>query len=289
MMFRVTVGWVFVLVAGSAFAQAPAEPLRFKWQAGQVLHYSVEQVTTVTETTLDETTNQPVVAGTLTRMSLTKRWEVKAIDPAGIATLELSIAAMKQELTRPGAIDKDGKPTVIKTLLDSATPEGKQQMEAYLNKPVMTVKLDTLGRVVEATAPGGSVERVRAELPFRISLPESLPAGGTWDRSFSIKLNPPLGTGEKHDATQSYTTKPVKDGLAVFGVTTALKNPPKDPAEMPPLVPMLWTGDVYFEPATGRYIGARLTVKTEVANHQGEKTKFAYESQYSESLVAKSQ
>ncbi len=286
-MVRLTVGWVLVLVAGSAFAQAPAEPLRFKWQAGQVLHYSVEQVTTVTETTLDETTNKPVTGGTLTRLNLTKRWDVKAIDPAGAATLELSIAAMRQELARPGAIDKDGKPTVIKTVVDSATPEGKLQMEAYLNKPVMTVKVDTLGRVIEATAPGGSAERLKAELPFRLSFPDAAPVGGTWDRTFTIKLDPPLGTGEKHEAIQTYATKPVKDGLAVFGVSTALKTPPKDPAEMPPLVPMLWTGDVYFEASTGRYIGARLAVKADVANHQGEGTKFVYESQYSESLVAK--
>jgi len=271
-----------VVLAAPAFAQAPAEPLRFKWQAGQVLNYTVEQVTTVQETTLDETTNKPVVGGTLTRLNLTKRWDVKAVDPAGIATLELSVAAMRQELARPGVIDKDGQPTVIKTIVDSATPEGKQQLDAYLNKPVMTVKVDSLGRVIEATAVGGNVERLKAELPFRLSFPEA--AAATWDRSFTIKLDPPLGTGEKYDATQTYTAKATQDGLAVLGVSTVLKNPPKDSADLPPLVPMLWTGDVFFDPAAGRYVGARLTVKTEVLNHQGEGTKFVYESKYAEAL-----
>jgi len=281
-MLRLTVGFVMVVLAAPAFAQAPAEPLRFKWQAGQVLNYTVEQVTTVQETTLDETTNKPVVGGTLTRLNLTKRWDVKAVDPAGIATLELSVAAMRQELARPGVIDKDGQPTVIKTIVDSATPEGKQQLDAYLNKPVMTVKVDSLGRVIEATAVGGNVERLKAELPFRLSFPEA--AAATWDRSFTIKLDPPLGTGEKYDATQTYTAKPTQDGLAVLGVSTVLKNPPKDSADLPPLVPMLWTGDVFFDPAAGRYVGARLTVKTEVLNHQGEGTKFVYESKYAEAL-----
>jgi len=281
-MLRLTVGFVMVVLAAPAFAQAPAEPLRFKWQAGQVLNYTVEQVTTVQETTLDETTNKPVVGGTLTRLNLTKRWDVKAVDPAGIATLELSVAAMRQELARPGVIDKDGQPTVIKTIVDSATPEGKQQLDAYLNKPVMTVKVDSLGRVIEATAVGGNVERLKAELPFRLSFPEA--AAATWDRSFTIKLDPPLGTGEKYDATQTYTAKATQDGLAVLGVSTVLKNPPKDSADLPPLVPMLWTGDVFFDPAAGRYVGARLTVKTEVLNHQGEGTKFVYESKYAEAL-----
>jgi hypothetical protein len=52
-------------------------------------------------------------------------------------------------------------------------------------------------------------------------------------------------------------------------------------------LPLLWEGDVYFHKDTGRYSGARLAVKKEVANHQGEGTKFVYESQLTEGLAEK--
>ena len=68
---------------------------------------------------------------------------------------------------------------------------------------------------------------------------------------------------------------------------TALKSPPKAVAEQVPLVPMLWTGDVYFNAAAGKYQASRLKAKSELVNHQGEGTKFEYESTYAEDAVEK--
>ena len=272
-----------LLTAPSAFAETP---VRFQWQPGQVLTYTVRQTTTVTETTLEEGTNKPATGVTTTTLALTKRWAVKAVDPAGVATLEMSIARMRQEIVRPGPADKAGQPTADRTVLDTATPEGAQQAAQYLDKPIVTAKVDALGRVVEATAAAGSADRLRAELSFRLALPESRPAaGGTWDRPFVIKLDPPLGTGETYDAAQTYTLKGEADGVLTVGVATALTAAPKDPAEMPALVPLLWAGEAYFDRAGGRYAGAKLAVKQEVAGHQGEGTKFVYESQYTEELA----
>jgi hypothetical protein len=161
-------------------------------------------------------------------------------------------------------------------------------MAAFLNKPIVTAKVDARGQLLDAKATAGSADRLRAELPFRVVLPEQAPAaGGSWQRAFVIQLDPPAGTGEKYDATQTYTLKGEAQGHAVIGITTALKAAPKDPAEVPPLLPLLWEGEVYFHRATGRYAGAKLSVKQEVANHQGDGTKFVYESQYTEALVEK--
>jgi hypothetical protein len=284
-MFR---GWTILALLLTAAVASADTTMRFRWKPGQVLTYSVQQTITVTETTIEDGTNKPVTAATKTTLALTRRWAVKAVDATGTATLEMAITAMRQEIVRPGPLDKDGKPTVDRTVLDSATDEGRQQMAAFLDKPVLTAKVDARGQLIEAKATAGSTDRLQAELPFRLTLPEHPPAtGGTWDRAFTIKLDPPHGTGETYDATQTYTLKGDSQGHAVVGVATALKAPPKDPAEMPGLVPLLWEGDVYFQKGTGRYSGARLTVKKEVANHQGEGTKFIYESQLTEGLSEK--
>jgi hypothetical protein len=284
-MFR---GWTILALLLATTVASAAAPPRFRWKPGQTLTYSVQQTTTVTETTIEDGTNKPVTAATKTALALTRRWEVKAVDATGTATLEMTITAMRQEIVRPGPLDKEGKPTVDRTVLDSATDEGRQQTAAFLNKPVLTAKVDARGQLIEAKAAAGSADRLRAELPFRLTLPEQLPVvGGTWDRAFTIRLDPPHGTGETYDATQTYTLKGDSQGHAVVGVATALKSPPKDPAELPGLLPLLWEGDVYFQKATGRYSGARLAVKKEVPNHQGEGTKFVYESQLTEGLSEK--
>ena len=279
-------GWVFLIVMLSASPAVAQQPLRFKWQQGQTLTYSVQQTTSVAETTLEDGTNKPVTGATVTKLALTRKWEVKAVDANGTATLEMAITAFRQQINRPGPLDKDGKFTINSTVIDSATPEGQQQTAAFLNKPIVTVKLDAQGRLLEAKAASGSTDRLHAELPFRLVLPDQAPAmGGVWERAFTIKLDPPQGTGEKHEATQTYTLKGEAQGVTTVSVATALKAPPKDPAELPPLIPMLWEGEVYFHKETGRYVGARLVVKKEIANHQGEGTKFVYETTYTEEMV----
>lgn len=278
-----------VLAVSLAGVAQPAEPapLRFRFRAGDVYTLAVAQKTTVVETTRDDQTGKPVTAGSVTKLALTRKWEVKAVDDAGTATLEMSITAVRQEIIRPGPLDKDGKPTTDPVVIDSSTPDGQKQTADYLGKPILTVKLDARGQLLDAKAAGGTADRLTAELPFRVTLPDRYPAANVaWVRPFPIKLPPPLGTGESFDAAQAYTLKGVAaGGYTVIGVATSLKAPPKDAAELPPLVPFLWEGDVYFHAETGRYAGARLTVKKDVANHQGEGTKFAYQSEYTEGVA----
>ncbi len=270
-----------VAAVGMALAQpATAPALRFKWQPGQTQTYKVTQQTTIQETTLDEKTEKPVVAEAKTNLALTKVWTVKDVDAGGTATLEMQITAVKNEFRKP-----DGTSEVR----DSANPEQAKEMADYLNKPVVVVRVDPQGRLVEVKeAKTGSAARLHAELPFRLTLPDAGPsAGQSWDRTFTQKLDPPAGTGESYDFVQKYTCKDVKDGLAVVGVQTTLKAPPKTAGEQVPLVPLLWTGDVYFNAAGGKYHAARLTTKTELVDHLGAGTKFVYQSSYTEDAVEK--
>lgn len=265
---------------GSTQPPAGAPPLRFNWQAGQTLTYKVTQHTAVTETTLDEKTERPVTSVSQTDLQLTRVWAVKAVDQAGTATLAMSITALKNQIKQ-----SDGN--VIAR--DSANPEHAREMAEFLNKPIVVVRVDARGRLVEVKeAKAGSANRLHAELPFRVTLPDAGPVTGqTWDRAFSLKLDPPLGTGESREFVQQYTCKQVQNGVAVVGVETVLKAQPKTAGEQVPLVPMFWKGDVVFDTAAGRYRNARLSVAAELPNHLGEGTKFVYQSQYAEELVEK--
>ncbi|HEY3790130.1 MAG TPA: hypothetical protein VGL71_14820 [Urbifossiella sp.] len=273
---------IAVATLGAAFAQPPAgdPPLRFKWQVGQVQTYKVAQQTVIQETTLDEKTEKPVVGEARTTLALTRKWTVKEVDAAGVATLEMQITAVRNEFKKPDGTTE---------LRDSANPEQAREMAEYLNKPVVVVRVDSLGKLVEVKeAKTGSAARLHAEMPFRFVMPEAGPAAGqAWERPFAFKIEPPAGTGESYDFIQKYTCKDVKEGLVTIGVQTVLKSPPKTAGEQVPLVPMLWTGDVYFNSLAGKYHAARLTAKSELANHLGEGSKFVYQSTYSEDAADK--
>jgi hypothetical protein len=275
---RLALAGVLSAVALAPLSAADGDKVRFAFAPGQSFGYRVLQTTTVTETTLDEQTKAPVLTTTVTKLSSTKTWAVTDAPAGGGATLQLTITAMKQEVTQTVG---DKKP--VAQVLDSANPDDAKAM-TFLNRPVLTVTLDATGAVVAAKSDSpNAADRLKAELPFRVTLPDALPAvNGTWERAFELKLPPPLGTGEKFDATQTYTYRGAKEAFAVIGMTTALKDPPADLALMPGVVPMLWEGDVFVNTKTGRYQGAKLKVTKEVANHQGEGTKFGYRSEYTE-------
>ncbi len=266
-----------------------AEPLRFSWKAGEKHAFTVSQTTTITETAPLVDNGTPETTTRVTKLTLAKRWDVKEVDASGVGTLTLTITAMKQEIVKP-IVGKDGKLATETIVMDSATPEGAKDMAAFLNVPVLTAKVDARGGVVEAKSTGGdsAVHRLQAELPFRVLLPEAaVEPNATWDRAFSVKLDPPLGTGESHAAKQTYKLRAMQGGHAVIGVATAFDKPPTAAADLQPLLPWLWEGDVFVTAATGRYAGAKLKAATTIANHQGAGTKFAFASEYVEAAAGK--
>jgi len=277
-MLRLTLLALFLVVSGAS-AQTPP---RFKFVAGQRLAYVVEQQTTVVETTIED--NQPTTSMTVNKLDLRKLWTVKTVSPENIAALELTITSMKNSIARNGPKDKDGKPTIDRTVIDSGTEEGKAATAAFLNKVILIIGMDELGRITEAKgANPTAAERLNQELPFRIVFPRNKPLPGqTWERTFEMKS--PAGTGEKYDFIQTFSSKPAANGLTVFGMETKLKAEPKDAAELPPLIPVLWSGEVFWNAADGSYVGAKLAIEREIDKHQGEGSKFRFESRYTETL-----
>ena len=271
-----------LLLCGNTFLIADESP-RFRFEKGQILEYLVRQEIKVVETSIQE--GKPIIGESLTKLTTTRRFEVKSVEN-GEAVLEMSITAMRQEILRRGAADKDGNPTVDKVVLDSGEAEGKEKMAAFLNKPIATVKLNGLGQVLEVKGENGSEQRFRTEPPFRIDFPaQEVAVGDAWNREFEIRLDPPVGTGEKYAAIRTCKRAEDVQGRIVVGVSTAVKGGVKVPAaDMPSVIPYLWSGELYLD-KSGRYRGAKLSVKGETAEHQGTGTKFAYESTYVETPV----
>ena len=101
-------GPIYTALSRAKLIGAAEDAWRFRWQAGQVLSYRVDHQTQATET------GPEGKAETKTRLTLTKRWMVQAVDASGVATVQHSLTALRMELTTPGG----------ETLLfDSAAPD----------------------------------------------------------------------------------------------------------------------------------------------------------------------
>ena len=137
-----TFTWIALFTTASvSFA---ADPPKFVWKAGDILTYKVSQNTTVDELVLDEGAKQPTAVKTVTALTTTKQWAVKAVGKDGSATLEMTVTALRQELTQTVG---DRKP--VNRGIDSAVAEDAEAMPC-LNQPVITVVVDAAGKVVEA-------------------------------------------------------------------------------------------------------------------------------------------
>src|SRR5262249_23618809 len=129
-------------------------------------------------------------------LKVTKRWQVLSVDAAGVATIQLSLVSMFQERTTPaGEVLRYDSANP-----DKSTPQLKEDMARFLNTPLATIRVDSLGRVVEVKESKSDASSYENELPFVVLLPkEGVKAGQSWERGYQITLAPPLGTGEKHD------------------------------------------------------------------------------------------
>ncbi|MSR55197.1 MAG: hypothetical protein EXS09_18200 [Gemmataceae bacterium] len=266
---------VFVVLGTTANADAP----RFKFEKGETLTYHIVQTTSINEIVLEEKTDKPIESATTTKVDLIRKWKVVDVDAKGTATLEMTIASMRLE--RKTGTDED--------IFDSTKPDSlnKHEMTKHIGPVLAILRIDVQGKLVEVKeSKVGPATRFASELPFKLTLPDNEPKqGDSWERSYSIQLDPPLGTGEKYLATQKYACQEPKGGLLSVTLTTSIKALPAQGFDQIPLLPSMSEGTLYFYASTGRYYAARLKTQKELKNHQGEGSSYSYTSSYVEDLV----
>lgn len=265
-----------MVMSSFATAQAP----RLRWQAGQVLLYRVEETAQV----VDEVGGTKAEAKT--RLVVTKRWQVLEVDIKGTATLQLSNASLLFEQTNPA-----GK--VLK--YDSAHPEASEPELAkvlgeMVNKPLLVLRVDTLGRAVQikdAKQPGATLNSFEIDPPFVGVLPpvDALRSGLSWTREYPFVVPPPNGVGEKYPAVQRYTCKSVTGNLATIAFTTEMKDQPKAAADRIPLIQKQPDGEIVFDLSSGCVQSARLQIDREVKEHNGAGSSYRFRSEHTEQLL----
>ena len=162
-----------------------------------------------------------------------------------------------------------------------STPELREQLAKFIGQTLAVLRVDAQGRVVEVKQ--GIASRYEVEPPFILTLPPSPVAlGQSWERNYTIALDPPLGTGTKHAAQQKYVCSKIDAGLATLAVTTSLAKMPDSKAEQLPLLQKMPEGEVVFDLQHGRLHSVRLAIDKQIQGHQGEGSSYRFQSVYTE-------
>ena len=254
-------------------AAAQDAPWRFHWQKGETLTYRAHHVTTV----------QEMVDGakveTASQLTLVKLWRVADVDVNGVATLHLTLAALRHEQTRP-----NGEKLLFDSAdLDKSTP-ALRQMSQHIGKTLAILRMDGYGRILEVKE--GSATKYEAEPPFALLLPGAAPQEGqAWLRQYNVVLEPPQGTGEKHAAQQKFTCAKIADGLATLAIETEIKKLPDAVQERMPLLQKEANGQAVFDIRAGRLQRVQLVIDKTLQNHQGQGSSYHFVSTYVEELT----
>ena len=75
---------------------------------------------------------------------------------------------------------------------------------------------------------------------------------------------------------------PPKMSVATISVTTALKKKPDSAADEMPLLQFQPQGEIVFDTQAGLLRSARLSIDKEVTGHQGEGSRYRFQSTYAE-------
>src|SRR5262245_10001371 len=157
-------------------AAAQDAPWRFQWRKGETLTYRANHVTTVQEVV------DGAKAETQSKLTLVKQWRVTDVDSNGVATLNLSLAALRHEQIRP-----NGEKLLFDSAdLEKSTPELKQ-LSQHIGKTLAILRMDGFGRIVEVKE--GSAAKYEAEPPFALVLPNVAPKERqAWLRPYNVVL-----------------------------------------------------------------------------------------------------
>jgi hypothetical protein len=267
--------WLLPIVVTVLFpALAPAQaPWQFRWAKGAKIDYKVEHLTQVSEVV----DGKKAESGS--KLNLVKRWTVLDVDAKGVATLQLTLVALRNEQTRPG-----GEVLLFDSAaLDKSTPALKE-MSKFIGKSLATLKIDSFGRLLEVSE--GSAAKYEAEPPFALVLPGvAVKEGQAWLRPYNITLEPPAGAGEKVPASQRYHFTKADGKLATMALTTEVKKMPESAQEQIPVFQKMVQGHVVFDTTAGRLHRVDASVDRTVENHEGPGSSYHFKSSYIEQVV----
>lgn len=240
----------------SAAAAEDKHTLRYKFEKGQTLYWTVSHKAHIRSTVMGTTKQAETESDSL------KVWKVEDIDSKGRATFVHSVESvrMKHQVSgrEAGVFDSESGEEPSLEFRDVA---------ADIGVPLNRVTIDTMGEVIEKKELRKKPKESTSgyEGPMTIPLPgEPIAVGGEWKMTHLVRVPRSEGGVQSVKVQQTFTLKSVKDGVAEIYMESAVLTPVHDPQVKAQLIQSKTKGTARFDIAAGRVIEQDLSLEEEI-------------------------
>jgi hypothetical protein len=256
---------------------ADAATLRWKFKAGETLHYQLEQKTS----TELKNAARPLNVKTTNTQTIDTIWKVESVDPDGAARITWTIERMKTRLEAPGVsfeFDTTSEKAPEGPIAEAIVPTFKLLVGAPFR-----FKMTSRGELREVEVPTGLVDKLKGTSPnaaraaggmfseeglknmireSSLDLPEDdVARGKSWSRPTAM---PPSPVGALV-IDKTYTYEGPADGAEKLSLKVAIKlTPPTNSPVNVQLGEQQGTGTYLFDNTLGRIASSNVSERVEM-------------------------
>jgi hypothetical protein len=255
---------------GPAAGDGPAYRLQYRFEPGQVVHYSASHEAML------QTTKGDVTETVRNRAESEKHLRVISVDDAGVATLELVIDRVQMS-ARFG----DARPVEFDSRQPEDAPAAFRGVSQTVGKPLAQIRVSPSGELLSSKPLIGPElqAQVTADVPgsaarkdddpnknFLVVFPEKpLRVGEGWRDQYKTRVSVARNLTQEVTLLRQYELTGVKDGVATVRLTTSVITPIHDPALAAQLIQKAPGGTIQFDLERGLITHRVLTVdQTEI-------------------------
>ncbi|MFZ5828494.1 MAG: DUF6263 family protein [Planctomycetota bacterium] len=260
--------WADENKAGDA---AEGHLLRYRFDAGQTLRWSVTHRSLVRSTVSGTTQNAETFSTSV------KVWRVAEVKPDGTARFEQMVEDidMRHQLTGREEVRYNSR-------TDRKPPPGFDDVASTIGVPLAELVIDARGKVLERKQKAKKAQ-ASSTGEITIILPEKpVAVGDSWTEPHDLCATTGTGAFVRIKAQQRFTLENVKTGVATIALATQILTPIHDPAIEAQVAQHAIDGVVRFDIDAGRILSQQVEVDRRVVGFRGHASSLHYATRFTE-------
>jgi len=247
--------------------------LRYKFQMGEVLRYSVKHSANI-KSTIEGTSEQAE-----TTSESIKAWKVTDVLPSG----EIEFVHVVEVVRMSNRVPNRAL-TKFDSEQDKTPPPGFEQAARAVGVPLSVIRMTPAGKIVDREEKHPQPPHTD-DMPITLQLPqEPLAVGEQWDAIYNVAAERKNGDAVQVRTRRVCTLRKVKSGIAWIDVDYQILTPVGAYIESQ-LVERLAKGSVRFDMKKGRVVTQKFDVDRRIIGFSGATSSMHYVSRLEERLL----
>lgn len=254
-------------------ASQPTYLLRYRFEPGEVLRYSVEHAANA-RVTMKGTTQS-----TKSRSDSIKAWKILDVLPDGEIEFSHVVEKVSMRNEQP-----DRAPVEYDSEKDAAPPPDFRNVAAAVGVTLTVFRMKPQGTIVDRSEKHPQLGN-NEDVPILIELPkEPIAIGAEWNEPHFVNVVVKEDDRRRIETRRHFKLASVKHGIATIALTYQVLTPIDAPIEAQ-IVSRLASGKVRFDIDRGRITSQQLDVDRRVVGFSGPTSSMHFVSRFTERLL----